>query len=332
MATPNVLLIYGNDEYAIHRRVAELESMFGDPTSASMNLTRLEGSSMSEDELNNAVNAMPFLAKQRLVIVSNPSGRYTTPERRKKFCEFMEQAPETTRLVIREDMDTRTLRDKARQDKEDDRNWLVKWFRKSGLSLERCALPAPWQMTEWIIKQAKQQGGQIEPPAAARLAEMVGANPQQAAQEIGKLLAYANWVRPIKLEDVQAVSIVTAEADIFDMVDALAQGKGREAQRLMHRLLEDEDAFAVWPMVVRQFRLLLLAREVMDAGGGVPEVQKSLGAPEFVARKTCEQARRFSMKALERIYHKLLDIDVAAKTGGMPLDISLDMLVAELTN
>jgi DNA polymerase III subunit delta len=332
MPTPNILLIYGNDEYAINRRLGELESMFGDPTSASMNMTRLEGASLSEDELNNAVNAMPFLAKQRLVIVSNASGHYVAPERRKKFCEFIEKAPETTRLVLREDMETRILRDKAKQDKEDDKNWLVKWFRKSELALERCALPATWQMKDWIIKQAGEQGGQIETDAAARLADMVGANPQQAAQEIGKLLAYANWVRPVRMEDVQAVSIVTAEADIFDMVDALAQGKGREAQRLMHRLLENAEPFAVWPMVVRQFRLLLLAREAMDAGGGVPDVQKSLGVAEFVAKKMYGQAQRFSLKALERIYHRLLEIDVAAKNGGTPLDVSLDMLVTELTN
>jgi hypothetical protein len=38
------------------------------------------------------------------------------------------------------------------------------------------------------------------------------------------------------------------------------------------------------------------------------------------------------MPALERIYHRLLEIDVAAKTGGMPLDVSLEMLVTELTN
>jgi DNA polymerase-3 subunit delta len=331
MATPNILLIYGNDEYAINRRLAEFESMFSDPTSASMNLTRLEGSSMTEDELNNAVNAMPFLAKQRLVLLSNPSARYATPDRRRKFCEFIEKTPATARLVIREDMETRTLRDKAKQEREDDRNWLVKWFRKSGLDLERCGLPAQWQMTEWIIKQAREQGGQIEAPAAARLADMVGTNPQQAAQEIGKLLAYANWARPIRLEDVQAVSIVTAEANIFDMVDALAQGKGREAQRLMHRLVQEEDAFGVWPMVIRQFRLLLLARDVMEAGGGVPEVQKALGVADFVAKKTYDQARRFSVPALERVYHRLLEIDVAAKTGGTPLDVSMDMLVTELT-
>ena len=66
---------------------------------------------------------------------------------------------------------------------------------------------------------------------------MVGADTRQAAQEISKLLAYVNWARPIKVADVEAVSIVTAEPDIFAMVDALASGNGKSAQRLLHRLV-----------------------------------------------------------------------------------------------
>ena len=331
MAAPNIILLYGNDEYGMNRRLAEFESMFGDPTSASMNLTRLEASSMTDDELNNAVNALPFLAKQRLVLLSSPSRRYTTPEARDKFCNFLEKAPETTKLVIAEHVDLKWKKLKADQDKEDDKNWPVKWFRKKGLGLERFALPAQHAMPDWIREQAKQAGGQTDGAAAAKLAEMVGSNTQQAAQEITKLLTYVNWQRPISMLDVQAVSIVTAEADVFGMVDALAQGQGRQAQLLMHRLMADQEPFGVWAMIIRQFRLLIQAREVIDAGGGMPEVWKQLGGAEFVAKKAYNQPRRFSMPVLERIYHRLLEIDVAAKTGGTPLDISMDMLVMELT-
>jgi DNA polymerase-3 subunit delta len=328
----SVVLLYGNDEYAIRRRLSEFEAMFSDPSSASMNTARLEARTMSEDELNNAINAMPFLAKQRLVLLSNPSARYSSPQARRKFCEFVEKVPPTARLVITESVELKSYRgDKARQEKEDEKHWLVKWVKKIGLGLERYGLPAQWEMTGWIIKQAQQQGGQIEQGAAARLAEMVGPNPQQAAQEIGKLLAYVNWTRPIRLEDVQAVSIVTAEADIFAMVDALVQDNGKAAQRLLHKLLEDADAFGIWPMVVRQFRLLLLAREVIEQGGGAPEVQRVLGGPDFVAKKAYEQAKRFSLPVLERVYHKLLEIDEVAKTGRMPLDVAMEMLVTELT-
>jgi len=318
----SVILLYGNDEFAIRRRLAEFGGLFTDASSAGMNTARLEARTMSEDDLNNAVNAMPFLAKQRLVMLANPSARYSNPQARKRFCEFLEKVPPTARLIITESVEPR----------EEDKHWLVKWIRKAGLGLERFALQTQPEMPGWIIKQAKEQGGQIEPHAASRLAEMIGPDPRQAAQEIGKLLAYVDWARPIKSEDVQAASIVTAEAGIFDMVDALAVGNGRAAQGLLHRMLENEDAFSVWPMVIRQFRLLLLAREVIEQHGTEAEAAQVLGVHPFVAKKAYNQARRFSLPVLERIYHKLLEIDEAAKTGRMPLDISMEMLVMELTN
>ncbi len=87
----------------------------------------------------------------------------------------------------------------------------------------------------------------------------------------------------------------------------------------------------LWGMIIRQFRLLLQAREMLDARAGVPEIQKSLGLHEFVAGKICAQAKRFSLAALESIYHELLEIDERAKNSQVSLDLALDMLVVQLT-
>jgi DNA polymerase III delta subunit len=56
-----------------------------------------------------------------------------------------------------------------------------------------------------------------------------------------------------------------------------------------------------------------------------------LGIHPFVAEKITGQAKRFSLPVLERIHHKLLDIDEAAKTGGMSLDLAMETLVVELS-
>jgi hypothetical protein len=50
-----------------------------------------------------------------------------------------------------------------------------------------------------------------------------------------------------------------------------------------------------------------------------------------VAEKTTQQAGRFSIEALEGIYHRLLNIDEGVKTGQVTLDLALDTLVVELT-
>jgi DNA polymerase-3 subunit delta len=319
----HLYFLFGNDEFAIARKLKEFESDFTDPTSAEMNTARLEARSMDENDLNNAVNAMPFLAKRRLVFLQNPSSRYNNPSARKKFLEFIEKTPETTRLVMFETVEP----------KEAEKHWLVKWAEKGGKPIQTKAfmLPRLKEMTGWIVNETKNQGGKIEPRAAEMLKDMVGVDTRQAGMEVAKLLAYVNWARPVTAQDVEAVCIVTSQQSVFDFVDALANGNGKSAQHLLHRLLESEDEFALWGMVIRQFRLLIQAREILDARGNQTDVARALGIHPFVAEKTTQQAARFSIESLEYIYHKLLAIDEGVKTSQITLDLALDTLVVELT-
>jgi DNA polymerase-3 subunit delta len=160
---------------------------------------------------------------------------------------------------------------------------------------------------------------------------MTGEDTRQAAQEITKLLTYVNFAHAIGIEDVEAVSIVTASVDVFELVDALGAQNGRLAQKLFHRLMEDKDAFETFGMVVRQFRLLTIAREVIDEGGVLQDVVEALGSHPYVAEKVFKQARAFPIEMLESIYHRLLAMDEAAKTGVMPLDMALDTFIVEVS-
>ena len=318
----NVIFLYGNDEFAITRKLRDFESDFSDPTTAGMNTAHLEARTMSEDEFNNAVNSMPFLAPKRLVILANPSAKYNNPPTRKKFEEYISNVPASARLVIHELVEP----------KEAERHWLMKWAGKNTTTIKTQAFMLPKQrdMAGWIINEAKNQDGKIEPAAAAKLAEMVGVDTRQAGMEIAKLLAYVNWARPVQGSDVDAVCIVTSQQSVFDFVDALSQGNGKTAQKLLHRLLENEDAFSLWGMVVRQFRLLIQAREILDGRGNKDDVARALGVHPYVAEKTTGQANRFTMESLESIYRKLLTIDERVKTSQITLDLALDTLIMEL--
>lgn len=319
---PNIFFLFGNDEFAISRKLKEFESDFTDPTSADMNTARLEARSVSEDDLGNALNAMPFLAKRRLVLLANPSSKYNNPSARKKFLEFIQNMSETTRLVMYESVEPRDA----------GKHWLVKWAEKNNTLIQSRAfmLPRLKDMTGWIVNETKSQGGKIDPRAAEMLKDMAGADTRQAGMEIAKLLAYVNWARPVTVQDVEAVCIVTSQQSVFDFVDALANGNGKSAQHLLHRLLESEDEFSLWGMVVRQFRLLIQAREILDGGGTKDDVARALGVHPFVAEKAAQQARRFSIESLEAIHHRLLSIDEGVKTSQVTLDLAMDTLVVEL--
>lgn len=322
MADPTpITLLHGTDEFAISAVLETICEGLGDPTTAEMNISRFDGRLGVDFELlYNAVNAAPFLAPRRVVVLTHPGAAFGSPEGKKKLLELLEKAPPTTTLALAE-------YDVLKRD-----HWLLKWAAGVGsrASVHIHSLPSRWEMPRWIEGEVKQQGGKIAPDAAARLAEMVGEDPRIAAQEITKLLTYVNFERPVSLADVEKVSLVSAQGSIFDLVDALGQGDGRKAQHTLHQLLENEEAFELWGMVIRQFRLLLLAREILDSGANAGEVQRELGLHEFVAQKVSAQARRFSMAALESIYHKLLEIDEDAKSSRVPLDLAFDTLVVNL--
>ncbi|MCX6078647.1 MAG: DNA polymerase III subunit delta [Chloroflexi bacterium] len=321
----------GTDDLAIRKQVAKFSSKFTDPTSASMNTSRLDVLFVSENEIANIANAMPFLAEERLLVLENVGKHFKdkekgkTQEYRKIFLTFLETVPAFTRIVILEPGEIK--------EKEIPGHWLVKWVMKNPEIAEYKAfmLPAQREMPAWIVKEAKNQGGAIELPAAVHLAEMTGVDTRQAAQEITKLLTYVNYAHTIGKEDVDAVSIVTASVDVFDLVDALGTQNGKQAQKLFHRLLEDKDAFEVFGMVIRQFRLLTLARDIIDDGGRLPDVVDELGLHPYVAEKCFNQARNFTMDTLKGIYHRILAMDEASKTGAMSLEVSLDILIVELS-
>ncbi len=103
----------------------------------------------------------------------------------------------------------------------------------------------------------------------------------------------------------------------------------RQALGLLHRLLEVQDPQSLFGMIVRQFRLLIQAREVLD-DGRAGQMATELRVHPFVADKLSSQARRFDISQLEAIYHRLLLLDEEAKTGQASYDLAFDTFIAGL--
>jgi DNA polymerase-3 subunit delta len=184
-------------------------------------------------------------------------------------------------------------------------------------------------MPEWIRKEARSQGGQFTPDAAVALASHIGSDTQTAVLEIDKLLTYVDKRRPVDANDVEELTAQGGQADVFEMVDGMASGNARQALHILHRLLETQDPLSLFGMITRQFRLLIQVRELMDEGKG-GQAAGELRLHPYVAEKLAGQARRFQISQLEDIYHQLLQIDEASKTGQMPADLALDTFIAGL--
>ncbi len=326
---PVIFILHGDDEFAIAEYIAVMERKMGDPATAEMNTTWLDGYSFTIESLVAATHTIPFLADRRLVVLANPLGRLSSASLREKFIAVLEKIPATTALVLAIHHPL-----VSEQEKRDNiRHWLQKWAANQGgrVLFREFTIPRGHQMAIWIQNKAVEFGGEFSYQAAGLLSGLVQDDPRLATQEIQKLLAFVNYNRPVEVGDVERLTPYSGEANVFEMVDALGNRNGQHALKMLHRLLEQDEPIRLFAMIVRQFRLLLLTKELLNAGYREAEISRQLKTHSFVVRKLINQTRHFSMEALEGIFRRLLDVDRAIKTGQTEWDVALDTLITTLT-
>jgi DNA polymerase-3 subunit delta len=323
--TKTFFLFHGDDNFTRDAEVSASRAKLLAGDNADLNLSEFEGETVSVPEILNAACSYPFLSDRRVVIVKGLVGHLTRKgagDTGKRALEALMDAlptlPEWTRLLL---VERNALPENSK---------LLKLAKDLPNGFER-AFKTPDDLTGWLLKRAKDvYGAELQPAAASALAGVVS-DLRVADAELLKLVSYADD-RPVTEEDVALLTSYVADEDVFKMVDALAEGRGRDALGRMHRLLDqkDGDPFKTYGMIVRQFRLLLTAKEYL-AGGGVPRnMASALGMKPFVADKLAKQSRAFSLTQLEKVYRALHEYDVKIKTGAMQPELALDLLVAGL--
>ena len=326
MTTTTFYVFHGDDTLGIDEAVAKLRQGMGDDINAELNITDLDGTQATAAEALAAASSVPFLADKRLVIVrgmlswlGRKGAGKAAKEEIARLQEALPDLPDFARLAF---VEGRSLPAS---------NKIVKLAQSDPAGYAR-EYSAPRDTTGWIMNRVRAEyDREIDNRAAVALAAVTGDDLRRADNELIKLVSYVDEDRPISEQDVADLTPYVPEANIFKMVDAVAEGRGAMALELMHRLLMDQkqDIFGLYGMIVRQFRLLLLAREHLDAGGP-GDMAQALGVRPFVAQNLTRQARGFTLEQLERIFLHLQETDLKMKTGRIEPALALDLFVASV--
>lgn len=327
-------VFYGSDDFSIHETLDEIKKGLGEPSMLTANTSRLEGAKLRPDELECAVQSVPFFGEKRLVIIDGLLGRFKPKEKRgvakkaakppkegeselpKTFAALINSVPESSVLIL---LDGEVSKSNA----------LLKEI-SAKADIRLYAPLKGMQLESWAKKRVAAAGGTISEEALKSLVQLVGSDLWVMKGEIEKLVLYAGD-RAIETEDVQKLVGLSREASIFTLVDAVVEGRLNLANQSMNEMLESGAAPAyLLVMLARQLRLVVRAKELKNAGQSENAIQGALGLADFPFRKTLEQASRYSMVRLRDFYHRLLDTDMAIKTGRYDDELALTILVSEL--
>ena len=326
-------VLYGEDDYSIHRKLGEIKREIGDQTALVTNMTVFDGPQVTIDQIRAVGEAMPFLAEKRLVIIYGLLGRFESrarsgqrkksarvsrqPEGYRALGEYLGQIPDSTILVL---VDGRI------KGKNPLLNELAGKARVMLFPLLREARLHPW-----IQDRVREMSGSISSQATGLLARFVGSNLWLMASEIDKLVLFTLG-RRIEEADIRQVVSYAQEASVFTMVDAILEFRAGVAGQLLQQLLQQGASPAyLLVMLARQVRLVVRVKELTRQRKPQKEMLDRLElASEYVLQKTLAQAGRYSLARLKEVYHKLLEADLSIKTGRYDAELTLNMLVAEL--
>jgi DNA polymerase III subunit delta len=325
-------VLMGEDDYSMRQALDKVKAGIGDATALMTNTTVLDGKQVSEAELRAACETMPFLSEKRLVIVNGllerfdgggKRGRRKTVAKNSKteewepFAALAKSIPEFTELVLMGGVVKPA-------------NPLLAELTSTGRVFSFPALK-PRELREWTERRVKNEGAQISPKALDTLCRFVGNDLWLMSSEIEKLILYTGG-RTIEEEDITAVVSATREANVFAMVDAILEGRAGTAQELYTRLLADGAVpTQLLVLVSRQVRIIYQLREMRRAKKSRNEIRTALGLnSDFLMNKAWEQADKYSLKRLEEIYHRLLDTDLAIKTGRFDGELALTIFIGKM--
>ena len=325
-----IYILHGDDEFTMEERVASMREGVGLPDLRDVNVTDLDGRSVTLDELVGISSTVPFLADKRLVIVRGLLSRFESGRRGRQarqpkpslgewedLADRLQSLPETTDLVF---VDGEVAAS----------NPLLRSLGKIGQG-QRFTRPNQRQVSRWIMDRAQQSDISIEPRAAASLAESVGNDLRVIVSELEKLSLYRSG-DTIRHEDVAELVSYARDASIFAAVDAILEGRSGAAIRMVHGLLQGgASPTYLLVMLARQVRLLILAKELKAEGVPGNELGNRLGLSGYPLRKTLDQEAAFTSARLTETHRRLLEADLSMKSTGADSGLIVDMLVAQMS-
>lgn len=317
-----LIFIYGDDSFRVREKVREMRARFTekfDPTG--MNLAEFSEKPQIGAVMQ-SVQSPAFLGEKRMTIIRDLLVA-TKKADAKDWVEGFEKTPTANIVIFWE----------TGEPKKVEAGEIFKAFKKSA---DVHLYPFPEltsnELNRWILDRAKSYKMVFEPAALSELALRVGPDLWRMDNELQKLQALTLDMNTSISKAIVADNIhATFEDKIFDFVDAVSRKDMKSAIRLLEeeRLAGAAD-HQLLAMLTRQVRILLGARAMIEENPRTTkdELASAMTIHPFVAQKSLQQAKSFTLQQLKSAHNALYSYDLGLKTGKIDAGLAVDLTVA----
>lgn len=307
-----VYLLYGEEVYLKNLYKKKLKDAVL-PSGDTMNLSAYEGKGIQIREVIERAETLPFFADRRLVLIEN-SGFFkaASPE----LAEYIPRMPEETCMVFVEN-------------EVDRRGKLYKAVSSAGRAVEMKRQTEKTLMN-WVLSALRKEKKNITSATMELFLTCTGSDMEFIQNELEKLLCYTAGRDVITSEDVEQICTVRTENKIFDMINAVSEGKQKRALALYYDLLSlKEPPMRILYLITRQFNLLMQVKDMLEQGFSQDTIAQKLKIQSFIVRNCARQARSFGLKELKTVVKDCVDMEEAVKSGMMNDTMGVELLIVK---
>jgi DNA polymerase III subunit delta len=295
-------LLYGDEPYLVERAVKKLLDRAVDPGFRDFNLNVFYGNECKGEEVFGAAQTLPMFAERRVVLVKK--GGDLPAAAMEILLSYLQDPSPGTCLVLQ-------------AEKIDGRKKFFAEFKKRGELIE-FKRPYENQLGPYVRDEVRAAGKKIDGAAADLLGYLVGNNLQELVSQIEKLCVYCGKKELIGIADVKAIVSDTKVENVFEFTDALGAKDLGQALRMLTSLLRDGEApLRILGAVSRHYRQLWQVRELLDRKVPSGDLAKASGINPYFLKKVTDQARNYKVSELKQVFERMLELDLAFKSGGM---------------
>lgn len=176
------------------------------------------------------------------------------------------------------------------------------------------------EMPGWIQDYVNGQGYDIEPKAVQMLADFVGTDLQRAASEIEKLMTFTGDRTRLTPDDVLAASGQTREFNVFELQNAIGEGRHADAARIAERILQQasnpqSEAIMIVAVLNGYIDKLWKLQKPGVLRKNKYELAGYIGVNPYFVEEYKHAAQRYDRPALADAYAALLAADYELKGG-----------------
>jgi len=304
-----IMTLTGSNSFSLkaelNHRVAEFVKTHGD-----MALERLDGEEAEFTRITEALQSLPFLATNKLVLLRTPGANKQFAE---KFEKLLPTIAETTDVIIVEP-------------KLDKRTQYFKTLKKETEFKEFNELDGP-QLARWLVESAKERGGSLSLGDANYLVERVGTNQLTLHNELSKLL---NYDPSITRQTIDLLTEPSPQSTIFELLDAAFAGRTKHAIELY----EEQRKLKVEPIqIIAMLAWQLHTMAIIKAAGdrSPEDIAREAKLNPYVVRKNLPLVKRLTLSEFKDLVARVLELDIKLKSQSIDADDALQHLLLTIT-